>query len=342
MPRARKRRPGPSAEITVRAVRDVPVFYDPVFLEHDTGPYHPETAQRLEAVVRALRREGRRFESPPDPPRTLAALERVHEPGYVARVRAACDAAPAGAEGAFTLFDCPDNALSARTFAAAFRATGLVLAAVDAVVEKRAPAVFVAARPPGHHALAARAMGFCYFNTIAVAARDLVEHWGAGRVLVADFDVHHGNGTQEIFWEDGRVAYLSVHRYPFYPGTGAADEEGAGRGRGATVNVPQRAGAGDGAYAGGFSAALDALAARFKPEFVLVSAGFDAHEGDPLGGMRVTTEGFCWMTRAVEDVAGAFAGGRIVSLLEGGYDADALGRCAVEHVRVLDRTGGLP
>ena len=159
---------------------------------------------------------------------------------------------------------------------------------------------------------------------------------------MADIDVHHGNGTQQIFWEDGRVAYLSVHRYPFYPGTGAADEQGAGKGRGATVNVPQRAGAGDGAYAGGFSAALEALAERFKPEFVLISAGFDAHERDPLGGMRVTTEGFAWMTRALEEVADTFAGGRIVSLLEGGYDEKAVGDSAVAHVRVLDRSGGLP
>ena len=320
----------------------MPVYTDPVFLRHDTGPYHPENASRLEAAIHALRQDGRRFESPPDPERTVAALERVHAPAYVARLKAACDAAPDGGAGAFSLFDSPDNPISAATFAAAFRATGLALAAVDAVVERRAPSVFVAARPPGHHALAVQAMGFCFFNTIAVAARDLVERHGATRVLVADFDVHHGNGTQDIFWEDGRVAYLSVHRYPFYPGTGAADENGAGKGRGATVNVPQRAGAGDGAYAGGFSAALESLAERFRPEFVLVSAGFDAHEADPLGGMRVTTEGFAWMTRALEDVAGTFAGGRLVSLLEGGYDAVSLGRSAVAHVRVLDRWDGLP
>jgi acetoin utilization deacetylase AcuC-like enzyme len=323
-------------------MRGVPVFTDPVFLRHDTGPYHPETAHRLEAVVDALRGEGRRIESPPDPERTLEALERVHEPAYVARLKAACDAAPEGDDSAFSLFDSPDNPISAASFAAAYRGTGLALAALDAVLEKRASGVFVAARPPGHHALASQAMGFCFFNTIAVAARDVVEHWGATRVLVADFDVHHGNGTQDIFWEDGRVAYLSVHRYPFYPGTGAADERGAGKGLGATVNVPLRAGAGDGTYAGGFSAALETLAERFRPEVVLVSAGFDAHEADPLGGMRVTTEGFAWMSRALEEVAGTFAGGRIVSILEGGYDAVALGQAATAHVRVLDRAGGLP
>jgi acetoin utilization deacetylase AcuC-like enzyme len=320
----------------------VPVFTDPVFLQHDTGPYHPETAHRLEALVHALRAEGRRMECPPDPERTLRALERVHAPAYVARLKAACDAAPGGDAPAFSLFDSPDNPISAATFAAATRAAGIALAALDAVLEKRASAVFVAARPPGHHALAAQAMGFCFFNSIAVAARDLVEHWGATRVLVADFDVHHGNGTQQTFWEDGRVAYLSVHRYPFFPGTGASDERGAGKGLGTTVNVPLKAGAGDGLYAGSFSAALESLAERFRPEFVLISAGFDAHAADPLGGMRVTTEGFAWMTRSLEEVAETFAGGRIVSVLEGGYDAVALGQAASAHLRVLDRSDGLP
>jgi len=274
--------------------------------------------------------EGRRGECPPDPGRTLQALERVHEPAYVARLKAACDAAPEGDAPAFSLFDSPDNPISAASFAAAYRGTGIALAALAAVLDKRASSVFVASRPPGHHALAAQAMGFCFFNSIAVAARDLVEHWGATRVLVADFDVHHGNGTQQTFWEDGRVAYLSVHRYPFFPGTGA------------TVNVPLKAGAGDGAYAGGFSAALESLATRFRPEFVLVSAGFDAHAADPRGGMRVTTEGFAWMTRSLEEVAETYAGGRIVSILEGGYDAVALGQAAAAHLRVLDRSGGLP
>ena len=298
-------------------MRVVPVYFDPVVLRHDTGPYYPETARRLEVVVETLRADGRKTEAPPAPERTLKAVERVHEPAYVRRFAALCDLGPAGFDGPFAL------------------------AATDAVIAGRAPSVFVAARPPGHHALASRAMGYCFLNTIAIAAKDLVEHHGVSRVLVADFDVHHGNGTQEVFWDDGRVAVLSVHRYPFYPGTGAADEKGTGRGFGATVNVPLPAGTGDAKYAGGFTAALERLSERFRPEVVLVSAGFDAHESDPIGGMQVSTEGFAWMTRSLEDVAAVFAGGRIVSLLEGGYHPEATAAAAVEHVRALARTCGL-
>ncbi len=316
-------------------VRRVPVFYDPDLLRHDTGPYHPESASRLSASISALRCSGAVLGSPPTPARTLDALGRVHDPFYIRRFSEACRTAPPGAAGAFSLFDSPDNPISPESFDAAFRAAALALAAADVVVSGRADSVFVAARPPGHHALVDAAMGFCFFNTAAVVARDLIVHHGLSRVLIADFDVHHGNGTQHLFWEDERVAYVSVHRFPFYPGTGSADETGAGRGRGTTANVPLPAGSGDVPYAGRFVAALERLAERFRPEFVVVSAGFDAHERDPLGGMRVSTEGFEWMTRAIRDVAVAFAEGRIVSVLEGGYDLDALSASVVRHHRSL-------
>jgi len=322
-------------------VRGVPVFFDPEVLKHDTGPYHPENPRRVESAVATLRQEGFRVECPPAPPRTLAAIERVHPPLYVRRLAEACSLAPPGTESAFRLFDSPDNPISASSFAASVRAVSLALAGVDAVLARTARAVFVAARPPGHHALESEAMGFCFFNAIAVAARDLIATHGIERVLIADFDVHHGNGTQRLFWEDPRVAYVSVHRFPFFPGTGSADETGAGHGRGTTANVPLPAGTGDAAYAGGFVAALERLSEKFRPEFVLVSAGFDAHRNDPLGGMCVTTEGFAWMTRALEDVANVFAGGRVVSFLEGGYDAAALGASAAEHLKALSADDGL-
>jgi acetoin utilization deacetylase AcuC-like enzyme len=316
----------------------VPVYYDPLVLTHDTGPHHPESAQRIAAVAEHLRTAGVPFSCPEMPERTLDAIARVHDPVYLARFAHACQAAPeAAGNHAFALFDSPDNPISRHSFDAAFRSVSLVLSACDDVLDGKAAAGFVAARPPGHHALADQAMGFCFFNSIAIAAADAVAK-GVERVLVADFDVHHGNGTQELFWDDGRVAYLSVHRYPFYPGTGAADEEGEGRGRGATVNVPLPAGADDQHYAGGFEAALEKLAEKFHPELVLVSAGFDAHAHDPLGGMHVTEEGFSRMTTALRQVAEVFAGGRVVSLLEGGYDLSATAASALEHVRSLSPT----
>ena len=312
------------------------VLFDPLVLRHDTGPMHPERPGRIEGCLAALKAEGIVPVSPPSPVRTTRALSAVHDAAYVARLEEACGRAPSAAEGrAFALFDDPDNPVSAATFAAAERSAGLLLAAVDAAMSGSAPRAFVVTRPPGHHAGRRRAMGFCYFNTIAVAAADLLRTHRLERVLVADFDVHHGNGTQDLFYGEPRIAYLSIHRYPFYPGTGASDETGSGVALGTTVNVPRPAGDGDEGYAGAFEAALEELADRFRPEFVLVSAGFDAHRLDPIGGMRVTEEGFARMTRALAAVADAHAGGRLVSLLEGGCDPAALGASAVAHFQAL-------
>ncbi len=311
------------------------VYHDPVVLRHGTGAFHPERPARIAGVVPALEREGFPARTPPSPERTLAALARVHAPAYVERVREAAALGPEDPERPFTLFDSPDNPMSRATFEVAVRSTGLLLAAVDDVVSGAAARGFVVTRPPGHHARASEAMGFCFFNAVAVAARDAQATHGLARVLVADFDVHHGNGTQEAFWRDPSVAYLSVHRYPFYPGTGGADETGAGPGLGLTANVPLPAGSGDDDYAGAFEAALEGLLRRFRPDLVLVSAGFDAHARDPLGGMRVTSEGFSRMTRALADAADAFAGGRLVSVLEGGYDPEGTAEGASAHARGL-------
>lgn len=315
------------------------VYHDPLVLRHGTGAFHPEGPERVAAVLSAVEAEGFVLRRPPSPSRTRSSISLVHDPAYVDRFREAASRGPAEADQPFTLFDSPDNPMSRSTFDAAERTVGLLLAAVDDVLGGAARRAFVVTRPPGHHARTAEAMGFCFFNAVAVAARDAQREHGIGRVLVADFDVHHGNGTQETFWEDGSVAYLSVHRYPFYPGTGALDETGSGAGLGLTVNAPLGAGAGDEAYAGGFESALDGLLRRFRPDLVLVSAGFDAHHRDPLGGMRVSGEGYSRMTRALVEAADASASGRVVSVLEGGYDSRGIAEGALAHVRVLAGTG---
>ena len=311
------------------------VYHDPLVFRHGTGAFHPERPERVAAVVAALGAAGFPALRPASPERTLASLALVHEAAYVERVREAAALGPEGSDAPFTLFDSADNPMSRATFDAAVRSTGLLLAGLDDVLAGKARRGFVVTRPPGHHARAVEAMGFCFFNAVAVAARDARRRYGLDRVLVADFDVHHGNGTQETFWDDGSVAYLSVHRYPFYPGTGGREETGSGAGLGLTVNVPLPAGSGDGAYAGGFSAALESLGRRFRPELVLVSAGFDAHHRDPLGGMRVSAEGFAIMTRALAALADEAAGGRLVSILEGGYDPVGTAEGATAHARVL-------
>jgi acetoin utilization deacetylase AcuC-like enzyme len=314
------------------------LYHDPLVFRHGTGAFHPEGPQRIAAIVAALEAGGFSMHRPPSPERTRSSIALVHDPGYVERFRETASLGPNEADRPFTLFDSPDNPMSRSTFDVAERTVGLLIAAVDDVMAGTARRGFVVTRPPGHHARAASAMGFCFFNAVAVAARDARKRHGAGRVLVADFDVHHGNGTQETFWEDGDVAYLSVHRYPFYPGTGALDETGSGPGLGLTVNVPLGAGAGDEAYAGAFESALDGLLRRFRPDLVLVSAGFDAHRRDPLGGMELSGEGYGRMTRALAEAADTFAAGRLVSVLEGGYDPEGTAEGALAHARALAQT----
>lgn len=316
----------------------VRVYHDPLVLRHDTGPFHPEQPGRVEACAAALAAAGHRLHAPPSPERTLEAISRVHPAGYVERLRQAAARAPAGAgERAFTLFDSPDNPFGAVTFDAAVRAVGLTLAAVDDVLAGRARSGFVVVRPPGHHARARSAMGFCFLNTVAVAARDLLAARGLARVLVADFDVHHGNGTQHIFEEDPRVLFISLHGHPrhLYPGTGYEWEVGVGPGRGFTLNIPLMPGADDDQYQAAFEQLVQPRVDDFRPQVVLVSAGFDAHEGDPLAEMLVSDEGFDWMTRAIIQMAETHAEGRIVSVLEGGYDLGVLERCVAAHVERL-------
>ena len=298
-------------------------------LRHDNGPGHPERPERLVAIRDRLERGGtldRLLAIAPEPA-PIEALERVHDPAYVAALRRVCERAPVQLD--------PDTAVSEGSWEAALLSAGAGLAAVDAVFAGRARSAFVATRPPGHHAERDRAMGFCLFNNIAVAARHAQDRHGAERMAIVDWDVHHGNGTQHIFDEDDTVLYVSTHEWPFYPGTGAKNERGRGRGLGFTVNLPLPVGSGDEEYRRVFEGEVVPALERFGPDLILISAGFDAHERDPLAGMALTTEGYGRLTEILRGAAERLCAGRIVSLLEGGYDLEALAASVETHLRVL-------
>ncbi len=308
------------------------VLRSEVFRAHDTGA-HPENAGRLVAIDEAL--DGLDLLSDrPEVPFAAAsdeALARVHDPRYIAGLR------EFAAQGGGWLD--ADTIVSPPSFEVAALAAGAGIAAVDASLEGRARRGFVLARPPGHHATPTRGMGFCLFNTVAVAASHALSR-GLERVLIVDWDVHHGNGTQDIFYETDQVLYCSVHQSPHYPGTGRADERGSGRGAGYTLNVPLAAGAGDETYLDVFDRLIAPTANAYQPQLVLVSAGFDAHAGDPLANMRLSTEVFGQFTRRLLEIAGENAEGRLVATLEGGYDPAALAASVVETLVALDGEDG--
>lgn len=258
---------------------------------------------------------------------TLKEIQLVHDKNYIERVART-------AEGSGDYLD-PDTVVSPESYQAALMAAGGLLEAVDRVVEGQVDRAFAMVRPPGHHAESNRAMGFCLFNNVGVAAQHLIEKHGYERVAVVDYDVHHGNATQHMFYDRPDVFYLSTHRYPFYPGTGAAAERGRGAGAGYTLNIPMGAGCGDEEYRKVFSEILIPSLREYRPQFVLISAGFDAHVRDPLGGMRVSDEGFAWMSQELEKVAQEFAGGKTVYTLEGGYDLEGLASSVKKVLELL-------
>lgn len=301
-----------------------------LFHRHDTGPSHPERAARLAAIENrieesGLARDTERLEAPSIDPLALAP---VHDARYVARVEQAI------ARGARVL-DQGDTRVSSDSWRAALCAAGGALAAVDRVVAGQWKNAFVAARPPGHHAERAEAMGFCLFNNAALAAHHLRTQLGLERVAILDWDVHHGNGTQHLFEEDPSVFYASLHQWPLYPGTGAAEERGTGAGEGATLNAPQPPGAGDREWLGALERTVLPALEAFRPQFFLISAGFDAHARDPLAQTQLSTDAYRRMTELVIELAQRTCAGRIVSLLEGGYDLQALAECAEAHVAAL-------
>jgi acetoin utilization deacetylase AcuC-like enzyme len=297
-------------------------------LNHLTPRGHPERPDRLRAVEQAL--EAEKFQTLARVQAPLAPLEVValcHPMDYIEAVR---DEAPK--EGIIHLD--ADTAMSPGTFEAALRAAGGAMHAVDEVVTKKAANAFVATRPPGHHAETARPMGFCLFDNAAIAARYAQDRHGIGNVAIIDFDVHHGNGSQEIFWSDKTVMYCSTHQMPLFPGTGATGETGE---HNTIVNAPLRPGDGPPAFRAAFESRILPRLADFKPELVIISAGFDAHMRDPLANINLEEGDFAWATQKIMDLADRHASGRVVSLLEGGYDLQALGNSVAAHVGALMR-----
>jgi acetoin utilization deacetylase AcuC-like enzyme len=297
-------------------------------LQHLVPQGHPERPDRLRAVERAL--EAEKFQALARIEAPMASFETValcHPMDYVTELR---DASPS--EGMIHLDG--DTAMSPGTFEAALRAAGGAVLAVDEVLAKKATNAFVATRPPGHHAETARPMGFCLFDNAAIAARHAQNHHGVARVAIVDFDVHHGNGSQEIFWADKTVMYCSTHQMPLFPGTGAIGESGEYN---TVVNAPLRPGDDGDKFNAAFEDRILPRLNEYRPELLIISAGFDAHYRDPLANLNLTEEDFAWATKKLMDVADACACGRVVSLLEGGYDLQALGNSVAAHVTALMR-----
>ncbi len=292
------------------------VVVDERCLKHDTGRGHPERPERLRVLLDLVRQRQDEVAMVPARVATVEELSLVHDERHIERV-AATDGGPGYA------FDA-DTPASAGSYTAARVAAGSVLALLDEIMAGRVDNGFAFVRPPGHHAERDRAMGFCLFNNVAIGAQYLRQRHGVRRVLIVDWDLHHGNGTQHIFEQDPDVLYVSLHQYPHYPGTGAVSEVGVGEGEGKTLNLPLPAGFGDAEYREAFRRVIEPVAREFEPEFVLISAGFDCHVRDPLGGMQVTEHGFRAMARTLLGVARASAGGRCAAVLEGGYDLKAL------------------
>jgi acetoin utilization deacetylase AcuC-like enzyme len=328
---------GCSTDILFLVETTTALLADSIFREHLAGREHPERPERFDAVVRGLRQAGLLERLAHVDPRAATEEELLlcHTPEYL---RTAKHDVLSGRPSLTT----GDTDITPNSWDVAAQAVGGVLNAVDAVATGAARNAFCAVRPPGHHATAGRGMGFCFFNNAALAARYAQRRHGLGRVLIVDWDVHHGNGTEDIFYRDPTVFYFSTHQWPLYPGTGRADETGEGAGVGTTMNFPFPAGSGREEVLGAVEASLAPAAEQFRPDLLVISAGFDSRLGDPLGRFTLTDRDFADLTRAVMQIAARHAGGRVVSVLEGGYNLDGLASAAAAHVEALCGAPGRP
>jgi len=309
------------------------LIHHPSYAKHDTGPGHPETSERYEVVMKALRADAKLWSSLAEISPEKAAkglIQAAHSPQHFKRVESAF-------EQGLDRLDA-DTAISMQSFDASLFAAGAVIAGVDAVMQTNARNAFAAVRPPGHHATSENAMGFCMFNNVAVGARHAQNKYKEiERVAIIDWDVHHGNGTQGIFYDDPSVYFFSMHQYPWYPGTGSRGETGHGRGLGSTLNVPVKANTKASEQRRMFEGAIEDIAKNFKPDLIMISAGFDAHHSDPLGQLELEDAHFVSMTKTAMQWADTACEGRIVSALEGGYNLSTLGGTVKNHVAELNR-----
>lgn len=308
------------------------LVYDEQYLKHRPGEWHPERPARLEAIMQRLADTGlleellliRPYPAP------LPWVERLHDPAYIKRFQEAC-------RKGYAIFGVPDCGICPDSYDVALLAVGGVFAAIENVMEGRVHHAFCAVRPPGHHAERAKALGFCFFNNVALGAVYLLEHFGLQRVAIIDWDVHHGNGTQHLLETDPRVFYVSLHQDPHtcYPGTGFRTETGKGKGRGFTLNLPLPPGSGDQEYLKALESEALPRLRDYRPQFVLISAGFDAHADDPLAHQNLSREAYRQMGRLLLELAKESADGRLISVLEGGYNLTALADCVEDHLKLL-------
>jgi acetoin utilization deacetylase AcuC-like enzyme len=305
------------------------ILFDPVFLLHDPGPAHPESPKRLLAVEEGIKLSDIPLVAIPARPASRMELCLVHTPEYVDYIL------NMKIDGIVQLD--PDTAISEHSPEAARRAAGGVIEAVDRVMQGELKRVFCAVRPPGHHAEPDHAMGFCIFNNIAIGAAHALSKWDLKRVAIVDWDLHHGNGTQDEFYDTDEVLYISLHEFPFYPGTGRETEQGEGKGLGFNINIPLVAGSSDEDFRSAFQEIIIPALTNYRPELLLISAGFDAHRDDPLGDLYLSSEYFGEMTAILSEIANSSAKGRIISVFEGGYNLQVLRDCISIHLKELVR-----